>query len=101
LIFAFAGYDSIAPLSALGGPQLVHLLHALLELDILALFVRMSLVLQRVLAIDLLTSSNFIHVPRASLATIFAELHVDVVRCYAPRTSTAGKTPPADTGSRE
>jgi hypothetical protein len=52
----FAWRDSIAPLSSLGGPQLVHLLHALLELDVLALFVRMSLVLQRVLAIDPLTN---------------------------------------------
>jgi hypothetical protein len=36
---------SIAPLSPLGGPQLIHLLHALFELVVLALLIRMSLVL--------------------------------------------------------
>jgi hypothetical protein len=35
----------VAPLAALGLPQLVHLGHSLLELDVLALFVAMSLVL--------------------------------------------------------
>ncbi len=36
---------SVAPLPALCCPQLVHLLHTLLELFVLALFVRVSLVL--------------------------------------------------------
>lgn len=38
---------SVASLAVLGRPQLVHLLNALLELEILALFVRVALVLYR------------------------------------------------------
>lgn len=42
---------SITPHAALGFPQLVHLCHALLELHVLALLVRMSLVLGVLLAV--------------------------------------------------
>jgi hypothetical protein len=38
-------YGSVASLSVLGGPQLVHLLHALLKLLVLAFLIRVSLVL--------------------------------------------------------
>jgi hypothetical protein len=70
----------VASLSALGRPQLVHLLHALLELLVLAFLVRVSLVLCIMLASSKLLPSIVGHV--------------------APRTSMVGRTPRTDTGSR-
>ena len=65
----------VAARSVFGGPQLVHLGHALLELLVLALFVRVALVLA--LSVPIVTR---------------------LLGCL-PRTSTAGKTPRIGSGS--
>lgn len=69
----------IASSSVLGGPQLVHLLHTLLKLLILALFVGMSLVLQS----------------RSAVLRVGLKFKCTGIL----RTSTGGRTPRTDTGS--
>jgi hypothetical protein len=49
VLFVIRASFSVASLSTLGCPQLVHLLHTLLEFIVLAFLVRVSLVLRRVL----------------------------------------------------
>lgn len=72
---------SIASLSALCCPQLVHLLDALLEFEVLALFIRMSLVLGGSVSMH----RSFPSFPKRALCV--------------PRTSMADRTPRIDTGS--
>jgi hypothetical protein len=93
---------SVASLAALGRPQLVHLLDALLELLVLALFVRVSLVLRTGGWVSECVPGNW-----SDTIYICVCLRLCVSVCSVmtegwaglPRTSTAGSTPRSDTGS--
>lgn len=85
-----ATLPSVAPRTALGLPELVHLGDALLELDVLALLVGVSLVLRQAGSVARCPcpSQRPPKAPSSSVAR--AQL--------VPRTSTAGSTSRTDTG---
>jgi hypothetical protein len=99
---ALSCQKSVASLAALGRPQLVHLLDALLELLVLALFVRVSLVLRTGGWVSECVPGNW-----SDTIYICVCLRLCVSVCSVmtegwaglPRTSTAGSTPRSDTGS--